>query len=72
MTPGLPCPNQLDDMRRHLELGERIVALTARGRELLAKGDRQGAQAALDECEELHEERQLLEERWRPAFKRRD
>lgn len=64
MAP-LPSPNQIDDFRRHLELGEKAEAAAKRGHELLAKGDRAGAQAALDQADDLMEERLLLEERWK-------
>jgi len=60
-----PTPNQIDDFGKHLELMQKAEAAAKRGHDLLAKGDRTGAQAALDEAEGLTEHAALIEERWK-------
>jgi len=62
---SLPSPNQIDDHRQHLELMQRAEAAAKRGHELMKKGDRTGAHAALDEADELVERADLLAERWK-------
>jgi hypothetical protein len=58
-------PNQLEDFYQHLELMEKAEAAAKRGHDLFAKGDTLGAQAALDEADELLERAELIEERWK-------
>jgi len=67
MIPAMPIPktNQLDDFREHMKLREKAQHAAVRGHRLLAAGDHDGAQAALDEADDCLERCQLLEERWK-------
>jgi hypothetical protein len=62
---ALPHPNQIDDHKQHVELGQKAGAATRRGQELLKAGKRSQAQAALAEAEEFVERQELLTERWK-------
>jgi hypothetical protein len=67
VTSGLPEPNQVDDFRRHLiEIPAECARLDKLGHERLLVGDLKGARAALEEADEVQEQRRLIEHRWKP------
>jgi hypothetical protein len=61
----LPQPNQIDDLKRHIELGRKAQEAAERGHRLLAEGKKREAQRALSEAEDAMEKRALIQERWR-------
>jgi predicted negative regulator of RcsB-dependent stress response len=60
--------NQIDDFKRHLQLGETAEAAALRGHELMKKGDEEGARAALKEAEDAMAERAAIEARRRIQY----
>lgn len=58
---------QLDDHKRHVELGENAEAAAKRGHELMAKGDDRGALEALREADAAMKERAAIEARWKSS-----
>jgi hypothetical protein len=65
---GLPRPNQIDDVKRALEIQDRIAELKQIGPALMAAGDAKGARQALEEYDELVELLDLMAERWKSRW----